>query len=68
MRLMFWGKSIEVSLNQKVIVDLINKDKGINERYEVNFPKNSVYNLLFGKLMTFNHYGDIVCKNWNTGD
>ena len=48
--------------------DLFNKEKNIDERYEVNFLKNSVYNLIFGKLMTFNHYGDMVCKNLNNGD
>lgn len=60
MRLAFWGKHIEVSLNSLVIVDLINKEKGIEERYEMNFPKNCVNNLLFGKMMNFNHYGDIT--------
>lgn len=34
----------------------------------MNFLKNSVYNLLFGKLMTFNHYGDVNVKNQTTGD
>lgn len=68
MRLTFTGKNIEVILNQLVLIDLINPEKGINERYEINFPKNSVYNLLFGKLMTFNHYGDVICKNWKTND
>ena len=68
MKLTFTGKNIEVIINQLVIIDLFNKDKNIDERYEVNFLKNSVYNLLFGKLMTFNHYGDMICKNLNNGD
>lgn len=68
MRLTFTGKNIEVIINQLILIDLINTEKGINERYEINFPKNSVYNLLFGKLMTFNHYGDVICRNWKTND
>lgn len=68
MRLAFWGKTIEVSLNGLVYIDLINEEKGINERYETNFPKNSVNNLIFGKAMNFTHFGDIVCKNLGTGE
>lgn len=68
MRLAFWGKTIEVSLNSLVYIDLINKEKGIKERYEVNFPRNSVNNLLFGKAMNFTHFGDIICRNLDTDE
>jgi len=68
MRLAFWGKTIEVTLCSLVYIDLINKEKGINERYEVNFPRNSVNNLIFGKAMNFNHWGDIICWNVDTED
>lgn len=64
MRLAFWGKTIEVSLNSMVYVDLI--VNGNKERYEVNFPRNSVNNLIFGKAMNFTHFGDIVCRNLET--
>jgi len=68
MKLAFWGKTIEVTLNSSAMINLFNKKKGINENYEVNFPKNSVNNLIFGKAMNFNHWGDIVCWKIETDD
>jgi hypothetical protein len=68
MRLAFWGKTIEVTLNALCYIDLINEEKGINERYEANFLKNSVNNLIFGKAMNFTHFGDMVCRNMQTDE
>lgn len=68
MKLGFTGKSIEVQLKSAVLINLINKDKGINENYRLNIPKNSANNLLWGKIMNFNHWGDLECLNMDTGD
>ncbi len=68
MKLAFWGKHIELLLKSVNIVRLVNKEKGIDERYELNLPKHNVNNLLFGKVMEFNHWGDLYCENMETGD
>ena len=67
MKIGFTGKAIEVQVSSLLRVDIFNKDKGIYDRYEMNFPKTNVTNIIFGKMM-FNFWGDIVSKNMDTGD
>ena len=68
MKLAFWGKHIELMLKSITIIRLVNKDLGVDERYELNFPKSNVNNLLFGKVMELNHWGDMYCTNLDNGD
>ena len=67
MSIRFWGKNIEVVVNSPVYVTLMNPELGINEKYEMKFPKINVTNMIFGK-MQFNFWGDWFVKNMNNGD
>jgi hypothetical protein len=68
MKLAFWGKHIELGMKGVAIIRIMNKEKGIDEKYELNFPKSNVNNMIFGKVMELNHWGDLYCKNMDTGD
>ena len=67
MSIRFCGKNIEVVVNSTVYVTLMNPELGINEKYEMKFPKINVTNMIFGK-MQFNFWGDWFVKNMNNGD
>ena len=67
MKLMFWGRSIELTLKSPVFVDLINEEKGIHDRYQMNFPKASVVNMIIG-TMKFSFYGDVNVINLDTNN
>ena len=67
MSIRFWGKHIEVGINSPIFITLMNPELGIEEKYNMKFPKTNVTNMIFGK-MQFNHWGEWNVKNEDNGD
>lgn len=68
LKIAFWGKHIEVVMLNAMVIQVKNEELGIDEMYELTLPKNNVNNLIFGKYMEINNWGDLTCRNLTTGD